>query len=326
MFSLSILIPVYNVEQYLSECLDSIFVKNAFDGEVICIDDGSTDKSPEILTAYSKRYYNLKVIRQENEGLGAARNTALRIASGDYVMFVDSDDYIAGNILKILRSKLDGEDVLYYNVQRFYDKTNEKLPIVPLPEVTNMTGKTYYEMFFDRKSFMPCVCVWAAVYRREFLIKNHLFNKVGVTHEDEDYYPKVLFYAKSISTINDVVYYYRLRNGSIMGSYSPKHSVDYINVASGLLDFFKEKEWINLTTLNAAFYIYISMLNYSVEHSLKRPKEYNLSQVKKMLFCSTSIQARRATLLSMVSFPLALKYHNYLLPKYQRKLINLILH
>ncbi len=326
MVSLSILIPIYNVEQYLSECLDSILIRNRFKSEVICVDDGSTDRCSEILTAYSERYPNIKIIRQQNAGLSAARNTALKNATGDYVLFVDSDDYLADNSIETLCSKLSGEDVLYYNVQRFYDTTKERLSIAPLPEVKNMNGKTYYEHFFNRKNYMPCVCVWAAVYRRYFLLENNLYNKDGITHEDEEFYPRVLYYAKSVSTINDVLYFYRLRDGGIMRSASFKQRLDFIKVASGLVDFFKEKEWINNTTLNAAFYIYICMIYYTVEHSLKRPKEYNITQLRKMLSCSTTIQDRRTTLLSAVSFNLALKYHNYTLPKYQRKLINFILH
>lgn len=326
MFSLSILIPVYNVEQYLPECLDSILVRNGFDGEVICVDDGSTDKSSEILAAYSKHYSNISVIRQENAGASAARNAALRIATGDYVMFVDSDDCLADNAIEILHSMLKSEDVLYFNIQRFWDRTNEELPIVPLPQVSQLNGKTYYERYFNRKEFMPCVCVWGGVYNREFLIRNNLFNKVGGTREDEDFYPRVLYYANSVSAINDVVYYYRLRDGSIMRNYSPKHSTDYISVATGLLDFFEEKKWINPTTLKAVYYLYYTMIYYTVECSLKRPKEFNISQIRRMLACSTTLLDRRTALMSAVSFKLALKYHSYSLPKYQRKLINLLLH
>ena len=160
MYSLSILIPVYNVENYLAECLDSIFVRNGFAGEVICVDDGSTDNSPTILSDYANRFSNLRIIKQQNAGLSAARNAALRAASGDYVLFVDSDDFLADNAIASFLSKVDGEDILYFNIQRFDDADKTNLPVISLPEVRRMEGRSYYERYFNRKSFMPCVCVW----------------------------------------------------------------------------------------------------------------------------------------------------------------------
>lgn len=326
MVTLSIIIPVYNVEQYLAECLDSIFVNNAFKGEVICVDDGSTDGSPEILASYCSHYGNLKVIRQENAGLSAARNAGLRMATGDYVLFVDSDDYLADNAIDKFLAKLNGEDILYFNIQRFEDDDKTHLPIVSLPDVRGMNGQQYYERFFNRKAFMPCVCVWGGGYRRGFLMENSLFNKVGVTHEDEDFYPRALYFAKSISTSNDVLYYYRLRQGSIMKKYNPKQSVDYIDVASGLYDFFIDKDWVNPVTLSATYYIYYTMIFNTQKYNMPRPKEYSLRQVRKMLACSTTLQERRTALLSAVSFDLAMKYHDYMLPKFLRRLINILLH
>lgn len=327
MVTLSIIVPVYNVEQYLAECLDSIFVNNAFEGEVICVDDGSTDGSPEILASYACRYANLKVIRQTNAGVSVARNVALRAATGDYVLFIDSDDYYADNAIDTFVSHINGEDILYFNIQRFLDDDKSSLPISYLPEVSGMKGRQYYDQYFNRKDFMPCVCVWAGGYRRQFLMENGLLLKEGVAHgEDEDFYPRLLYYAQNVSTINDIVCFYRLHQGSAVNSPSSRFGTDFLDVASGLYDFFVQKSWITPTTLDAVFYLYHSMMYYTQKYSLPRPKEYNLRQVRKMLACGTTLQERRTALLSAVSFGLALKYHDYLLPKFQRRLINFFLH
>ena len=90
--TLSIIIPVYNVESYLAQCLDSVLVDNNFTGQVICVNDGSTDGSLAILEQYAAKHDNIEIITQANAGLSAARNTGLNAANGDYVFFMDSDD------------------------------------------------------------------------------------------------------------------------------------------------------------------------------------------------------------------------------------------
>ena len=116
---LSIIIPVYNVEVYLSKCLDSILVDNQFTGQVVCVNDGSTDGSSAILEEYAKRVESgefrvesFVVINQPNAGLSEARNTGLRAAKGEYVLFIDSDDWINADVLSKLSSQINGEEVI----------------------------------------------------------------------------------------------------------------------------------------------------------------------------------------------------------------------
>ena len=123
--SLSIVIPVYNVEQYLPKCLDSVLVDNQFTGQVICVNDGSTDGSLAILEEYVARYSNMEIISQSNAGLSAARNVGLQAASGDYVMFLDSDDWLKPNALFKLSELIHGEDVIYFNGLKYYEATNK---------------------------------------------------------------------------------------------------------------------------------------------------------------------------------------------------------
>ena len=122
MVKLSIIIPVYNVEKYLSKCLDSILVGNQFTGQVICVNDGSTDNSLNILEQYAKKYPNVEIITQPNAGLSAARNAGIKAAKGEYICFLDSDDYWEPNVLgglmeQIERDKLDVLRFKYQNVR-----------------------------------------------------------------------------------------------------------------------------------------------------------------------------------------------------------------
>ena len=107
MVKLSIIIPVYNVEKYLTKCLDSVLVDNAFTGQVICVNDGSTDGSGKILEQYAAKYPNVETIAQPNAGLSAARNAGIKAAKGEYVVFLDSDDYWEPNVLDGLLAQID---------------------------------------------------------------------------------------------------------------------------------------------------------------------------------------------------------------------------
>ena len=107
---ISVIVPVYNVEEFLKTCLDSVCNQTFEDIEIICINDGSTDSSPDILQAYSKKDSRIKVYNQENKGLGFVRNIGMEYASGDYVYFIDSDDHIALNTLELAYDNITSND------------------------------------------------------------------------------------------------------------------------------------------------------------------------------------------------------------------------
>ena len=124
MCKVSIIVPVYNVEKYLRECLDSIAMQTIDDFEVICINDGSEDNSDRILTEYEKKYKNIKIlVHEENKGLSAARNTGIRNAAGEYLLFVDADDYILPETCETLyeQARKTESEVLFYNLSFLND-------------------------------------------------------------------------------------------------------------------------------------------------------------------------------------------------------------
>ncbi len=214
--NLSIIIPVYNVENYISKCLDSILVGNAFIGQVVCVNDGSTDNSLKILESYVKKYPNVEIFTQQNAGLSAARNTGIKAAKGEYVCFVDSDDYWEPNVLgglmeQIERDKLDVLRFKYQNVNENYEVFN--------PNKGNpYRNDDYSESVTDGVSFLnsrfgtACYAVMFIV--RRSLLDGCIFTE-GIYFEDVDWTPRMLSRAKRVASADTVVYSYLVRKGSI---------------------------------------------------------------------------------------------------------------
>ena len=136
----SIIIPVYNVEQYLRDCLDSVLNQTFSDWEAICVNDGSTDESSVILDEYAAKDSRFKMISQNNAGTAAARNTGLKVANGDYIFFLDSDDWIEDYALQILADSVNDEDVLCFSGKRYFEVTNTFNPADELTEKQYRNG------------------------------------------------------------------------------------------------------------------------------------------------------------------------------------------
>ena len=229
--TLSIIIPVYNVEAYLSKCLDSILVDNTFTGQVICVNDGSTDGSLAILEQYAAIYPNLEIVSQDNSGLSVARNTGFDRAIGDYVFFPDSDDWIFPGSLDKILSQIDGEDVVYFNAKKFFEDQQLYSKGIDIPNLKDLSGAAYFAAIYDQPRNMPCVCVCGGVYLRSFLKEHNLYNEPGIYHEDNYFTPQVLLKAQRVSSINEYVYAYRIREGSITADVKPKHIHDMLFIA-----------------------------------------------------------------------------------------------
>lgn len=233
----SIIIPVYNVEQYLKACLDTVVAQSYSDFEVICVNDGSTDGSKSILDEYAAKYSYISIINQENKGLSAARNAGIRVAKGDYVFFLDSDDWIEPNTLKILADKQNGEDLLCFNGRRYFEDGRTETPDAGIVE-DRLTGWEYYNKYALVSRKFHFVCTVLRLYRREYLLKNNLFFEEGIYHEDNLFTPLACYYAKSVKVIPDILYVYRIREGSITQNANVQRLFDMITVANKLSDFF----------------------------------------------------------------------------------------
>ena len=232
---LSIIIPIYNVETYLRKCIDSVLKQDYSDYEIILVDDGSTDNCPAICDEYANSRLSaldpplIKVIHQANAGLSAARNSGIEVAQGEYLMFVDSDDFIEPNVLGGLMAQIerDNLDVLRYRLQyvRLKNEGISELENEREYEVYNpyksdpFKGNDYSEEPTDGVSFlnmrMNTACyAWAFILKRE-LLDDCIFTP-GIYFEDTDWTPRMLVKAKRVASTDTIVYNYLLtRQGSI---------------------------------------------------------------------------------------------------------------
>ncbi len=210
---ISIVVPVYKVEDYLSECIESILAQDYHNIEIILVDDGSPDSCGVICDAYQAKDNRIKVIHKENGGLSDARNFGFRASKGDFVWFIDSDDYIDKNCLLRLVSLLSPElEVLLFNYRKVWPDKAVDMPkfkqsdhFLSGSEVVQNYGVIGIE-------------AWTQIYNSNLLrSKNELFKK-GILHEDVLFNTMLYAKLKRIRVIGDVVYNYRMRDGSIIAS------------------------------------------------------------------------------------------------------------
>ena len=248
----SLIIPVFNVEKYLGDCLDSVLNQSFQDWEAICVNDGSTDGSSSLLAGYAAKDVRIKVVSQANAGTAVARNTGLKEASGDYIFFLDSDDWLEANALQILSEKLNGEDMLCFSGKRYFESTGKYNQADILPEKVYQSGMDYY----NENALLPrdfaFVCVVLRVYSRAFLIQNGLFFDDDISYEDNLWVPMTVYHAHSIKVISDPLYIYRIREGSKMQDVSLKRKMDMLKVANRLASFFIPKRGFDKTVVYRA--------------------------------------------------------------------------
>jgi glycosyltransferase involved in cell wall biosynthesis len=201
------------------------------------VNDGSTDGSLAILEEYQRKYSQISIISQQNIGLSGARNTGIRVAKGDYLLFLDSDDWLENDALQIIHDNLTDEDLLCFNGRRFFEDGKQEEPDAGIRE-DNLTGWAYYNKYALVPRKFHFVCTVLRVYRREYLLKNKLFFEEGICHEDNLFTPFACYYAQKVKIIPDCLYVYRIREGSITQTVQVKRLFDMLAVANKLSDFF----------------------------------------------------------------------------------------
>ena len=245
----SIIIPVYNVETYLRDCLDSVCNQSFTDWEAVCVNDGSTDGSFAFLEEFATKESRFRIISQPNGGLSAARNTGLMAARGEYVLFLDSDDWLEPNALEILASNLSDEDMLCFSGRRYFEAENAFQEPDRLICCKYLSGMDYYnDNALARRDF-AFVCVVLRAYRRSFLLDNDLLFEVGIFHEDNLFTPKACFFARRVKVLDKCLYDYRVRENSITTTVSPKRLFDLMETANDLAAFFSPRTGFNKTII-----------------------------------------------------------------------------
>lgn len=238
---LSLIIPIYNVERYIERCLQSCLNQDLSfsEYEIIAVDDGSPDNSKRIVKLYQEQYPNINLIIQENKGLSGARNTGLRIARGEYVWFIDSDDFIEPNCISHFYQEAHNQslDILPFSISFLHENKNDKSPCDLKRKSIPLSGKDY---LLKGYTFFTA---WSAIYKRDFLLKNNLFFMEGIFHEDQEFTPRAYYLAKRVNYTSRLGYiYYQRKNTISTSSKKRKRSHDLLAVADSLYNFISKKE------------------------------------------------------------------------------------
>ena len=220
---ISIIIAFYNSEVYIECCLRSIFNQDVDEStfEVICVDDCSIDKGSQIVKGFQKDHSNIHLYtHEENKKQGAARNLGLLKAKGEFVWFVDADDFIGDNVLIILLLKLNEHtpDILQFNSSKVTQDGTKQEGDFWSEEIIGVSGIKYLEMEMKEKYSKRIIAVWSKVFRKDFLIGNNIFFKEGIFWEDVSFTLKAYITAESIIYIPINAYNYVLTKGSDMRS------------------------------------------------------------------------------------------------------------
>ena len=326
--SLSIIIPVYNVEEYLKQCLDSVLVDNQFTGQVICVNDGSTDGSLAILNQYATKYPNVEVYCQENQGQSVARNTGLDKAKGDYVLFLDSDDYYSKGALEFLSDlAIANPEVDFFYMDCAITSEGERFYTLWNSEPIKMSLIDYYDFEYAQYGSTPQGCVCGGFYKRDFIERNHLRMLPNCRYEDELFIFEVFLKNGTCMALHVEQPYYNYRVGR-EGATTAKYTLTH---------FFNRR-----TIVHAC---YKAMIKADLQTESRKRKVFNLCEenliqaylygfkseiaqlftkddVRTMKECSMTDRDRKLVTLAKLSPKLLAAYRTEKLPVIIRKCIN----
>lgn len=222
--AVSVIVPIYNTQEYLSDCLDSIIFQSLKNIEILCINDGSTDQSLEIMQEYAKKDNRIVVINQKNCGLSATRNRGIELAKGKYIFFLDSDDKICNHALQLLYESAEENDseAVFFNADAFYEseELERNFPYFKheyerLNDISGVTdGKEILEWYGANTKFVAPACL--VFVRKSFIIDNELSFYDGILYEDNLFQVQLLLALKKGFVIHDKLYLSRVRENSIV--------------------------------------------------------------------------------------------------------------
>lgn len=219
MVKISVIVPVYNCEKYLPMCLDSIILQTYENLEIICINDGSKDNSLKILNKYAQRDNRIRIINQKNLGQSRARNYGTELATGDYISYVDADDWVSLSLYEKFMNTLNevnrDVDIFLFNACEYNEKTTDLYlkPFFNINEWKNNTNFYFIHTFNDCSNpFYGNMAAYNKIYKKEFLTNNALKFIPDLIFEDQLFYIETFLKAKSILINNDFMYMYRRTN------------------------------------------------------------------------------------------------------------------
>lgn len=282
----SIIVPVYNVEKYLAECIESILNQSYENIEIVLIDDGATDSSGKICDAYAKKDSRIRVIHKVNGGLSSARNKGIEESCGSYLAFIDSDDKIHEDfVANLMRYITEDYDI----VQCAYARVYEDGTLIPCNQCCiSDKGKAAQKYFLGKQGNPePFDVAFNKIYRRKLF--QNISYPIGRVHEDIATTYRLFYEAKNIKTIPDILYYYRIRPGSITWEEGIGALLDWCEAARERAEFYKEKKEEQLETwaLKAYYYQLILCIKHrEIDDMRKSSLKSAAKELAKKLFRS----------------------------------------
>lgn len=224
----SVIVPVYNVEAYIEKCLNSLVTQTLKDIEIIIVNDGSKDKSEDIIQEFQKDYKNIIYVKKENGGLSSARNYGLQYANGEYIAYLDSDDYVETSIYEKMYKKAKENDSDYVECDFFWSYPNKK------KEDRGYRYNNKKEMFAKAR-----VVAWNKLIKREIILNNKLEFPVGMYYEDVEFFYKLLPHINKFAFVEEPLIYYIQRETSIVNKQDGRTS-HIFTVLDNVIKYYKQ--------------------------------------------------------------------------------------
>lgn len=290
---ISVIVPVYKVEDYLRECVDSILAQTFEDFELILVDDGSPDNCPSICDGYGQKDTRVKVIHQENQGLSGARNSGLDVAAGEYITFIDSDDWIDPKYLEIMLGAMgDDIDITVGQLHEFEDDEVAREEHEKKAHIIHHDAVSAVIKLYDGSRSIP-VNAWGKLFRQE-IIGNIRFPQ-GRIHEDQLFTPQVCYGARKIVTGIPVVYYYRIRTTSITRETFSLKRYDDLWAIDSCIEFFREngEQEIVEAALRRRQRILCSYAVYAYRDGVEVPEKYRIGLMKALRYLRKNVSVNK---------------------------------
>ena len=295
----SIIVPVYNVEQYLSRCIDSILKQTFNNFELLLINDGSLDDSGNICDEYARKDSRIRVFHKKNGGVSSARNLELKESCGEWIYFIDSDDYIQPYLFETASKYLLMSDIIHFGYLMRKDNV-----IIKKNKPKKIEVYTEMKKFYWRGYYYPAL--WSYIFKKEFLVKNDINCPLGVKYsEDQCFIIKALMMSPNIQNISGYYYNYMLRDGSAITNYSENQANDQLNVLDELFNY------IGLKNVSMSYFPTTILFTFVENFFYFSVKSLNNKCGTKELFIQKLEQLKNNKLFAELFDLRKLKYHTF---------------
>lgn len=319
---LSVIIPVYKVEKYLRQCVDSVLAQNLKDIEILLVDDGSPDQSPQICDEYAEKYPYIRVLHKENGGLSSARNAGIKAAQGDYLMFMDSDDWWNKDVdvkamLECVKAKSQVEMFLFTSLdyiegEGLFQRNEHQ----NLPEIKTDTVFHYYQSLLQNGNLEVSACT--KILKTDFVLKEELFFKNGILSEDNEWMLRLLRVLKKVDILPEHLYLCRCgRLDSITHTIGKKNVKDLLDMVDESLAYYEQNPDSELKPLELCYaaYLWFCALGLSAKLKKEERRELKGSFQKSSTVCRYST-SRKTKLCQIVYRLVGLDMTTWILGKY----------